>query len=105
MLKRPTSENRRDEASSGDDGNGEASKRNKAEGEVNEGGRNEELESRWRRFVCEDCEGKVLQGEVQWRAHLSSRGHHHHRKRRRQQALMIGITTSAAAAPPDEPQS
>lgn len=97
-LKRPTSDRGDDGAEGGGGESGEAAKRNKAEGGE---GREEALGARWRRFVCEECEGKVLQGEGQWRAHLASRGHYHHRRRRRQQALLAGITTTAAAAATD----
>ncbi|ELR23502.1 tRNA dimethylallyltransferase [Acanthamoeba castellanii str. Neff] len=99
-LKRPTSDRGGDDGAEGGGDSGEATKRNKAEGGKGESGegREEALGARWRRFVCEECEGKVLQGEVQWRAHLASRGHYHHRRRRRQQALLVGITTAASTA-------
>ncbi len=37
-------------------------------------------DGKWTRHVCELCGGKVIVGDIQWRAHEQSRGH---RRRRR----------------------
>lgn len=53
------------------------------------------LDARWHRFVCNDCDGKVLQGELQWQAHLRSRGHHRCRKRQKRQQLLVAVELPA----------
>ena len=50
--------------------------------------------SEWRKYVCEICGGKVLNGEHAWQAHYKSRSHKrrvsgaHKRKRNEEQMLL-----------------
>ncbi len=43
-------------------------------------------DGKWTRHVCELCGGKVIVGDIQWRAHEQSRGHRRRRSSKRQKA-------------------
>jgi len=36
----------------------------------------------WKKFVCKDCNGRVLNGRVEWQAHLKSKGHRAAKKKK-----------------------
>lgn len=49
----------------------------------------------WTKRVCEDCDGKELNGEKQWQEHLKTRKHKNavHRKRKeREGTLGVGVS-------------